>query len=112
MKKGRIYVNHNVLSSPIPIVIILKAMNVASDMEVSRLVGSERELVEAMTRSIAESISEGVFTPAQARAYIGGKMTKRNDYRPTSSYRRRGMYISAAKSRECRVHAFIIEYSP
>jgi DNA-directed RNA polymerase III subunit RPC2 len=34
MKKGRIYLKHNVLNEDIPIVLILKAMGVHSDLEI------------------------------------------------------------------------------
>jgi DNA-directed RNA polymerase III subunit RPC2 len=46
VKNKRVYMKNNTLGEDIPIVIILKAMGVESDLELVQLVGSEPEIVD------------------------------------------------------------------
>ena len=46
-KNGRFALRHNTMSDDVPIVVLLKAMGVASDQEVVQLVGSEGKFAQA-----------------------------------------------------------------
>ena len=48
-KNGRFALRHNTMSDDVPIVVLLKAMGVASDQEVVQLVGSEGKFSQAHT---------------------------------------------------------------
>ena len=62
------------MSDDVPIVVVLKAMGVASDQEVVQLVGSEGKFSQAMAASLQECTSLGINTPADALEFIGKKV--------------------------------------
>ena len=57
IKHGRVYLKNNTLGEDIPIVIVLKAMGIESDLELVQLVGSESMLVNAMALSLKEPVT-------------------------------------------------------
>ncbi|EEQ34008.1 DNA-directed RNA polymerase III complex subunit Rpc2 [Microsporum canis] len=75
MKKGRIYLRHNVLNDDIPIVILLKAMGIQSDKEMLLLVaGVDLEYQEDFAINFEEAIKLGIFTQQQALEYLGARI--------------------------------------
>ena len=73
-KNGKFALRHNTMSDDVPIVVVLKAMGVASDQEVVQLVGSEGKFSQAMAASLQECTSLGINTPADALEFIGKKV--------------------------------------
>lgn len=77
VKHGRVYLKNNTLGEDIPIVVVLKAMAIESDLELVQLVGSEPLLVNAMALSLEESFRLKIRTQQQALKYIGAKIRGR-----------------------------------
>lgn len=77
VKNKRVYMKNNTLGEDIPIVIVLKAMGVESDLELVQLVGSEPEIVDALALSLEEPFRLGIHTQQQALQYIGSKVRGR-----------------------------------
>jgi DNA-directed RNA polymerase III subunit RPC2 len=72
MKKEKIYLQHNILQEPIPIVIVLKAMGIQSDHEMLLLVaGTDCVYQDEFAVNFEEAIKLGVFSQHQALEYIG-----------------------------------------
>lgn len=85
-RKGRLYIRHNILAIDLPVVVMLKAMGISSDMEIVSLVGPEVEVRNAMAPSLQECAELEVHSQNQALAYIGRHVrTARN--RPYSRRR-------------------------
>ncbi|PMD38887.1 DNA-directed rna polymeras-like protein III subunit [Hyaloscypha variabilis F] len=81
MKKERIYLQHNILQEPVPIVIALKALGIQSDHEMLLLVaGTDSTYQDEFSVNFEESTKLGVFSQHQALEYIGArvKMGARN----------------------------------
>ena len=80
VKKGKIYMRHNVLSEDVPIVIILKAMGVHSDKEIIHLVaGMDSVYQDEFTTNLEEAAKLGIQTQQQALEYVGQRVRiKRN----------------------------------
>ena len=74
IKNGKVYMKHNTLGEEIPIVIVLKAMGVESDLELVQLVGSEPDILDCLALSLEEPIKLGIMTQLQALRYIGNKI--------------------------------------
>ncbi len=75
MKKGRIYLKHNVLSEDIPIVLTLKAMGVHSDLEILLLVaGNDATYQDQFSVNFEECAKLGVNTQQQALEYLGSRI--------------------------------------
>ncbi|KAG9233478.1 DNA-directed rna polymeras-like protein III subunit [Amylocarpus encephaloides] len=75
LKKERIVLQHNILSDPIPIVVVLKAMGIQSDHEMLLLVaGSDSAYQDEFAVNFEESAKLGIFSQHQALEYIGSKV--------------------------------------
>lgn len=75
LKKGRLYLKHNVLSEDVPVVIILKAMGIQSDHEVLMMVAGEESIYQdEFAVNFEESMKEEVHTQQQALEYIGARI--------------------------------------
>lgn len=86
LKKERIYLQHNILSEPVPIVIALKALGIQSDHEMLLLVaGTDSTYQDEFSVNFEESAKLGVFSQHQALEYIGSKvkMGSRNKTGPS-----------------------------
>lgn len=74
-KNGRIYLKHNSISDAVPIVIVLKAAGVVSDMEILQLVcGDDSVYQDIFAVNFEEASKLGIFTQQQALEYIGRKV--------------------------------------
>ena len=75
MKKEKIYLQHNILQEPVPIVIVLKAMGIPSDHEMLQLVaGVDSTYQDGFAVNFEESTKLGVFSQHQALDYIGSRV--------------------------------------
>lgn len=72
IKNNKFYLHSNILTEPIPVVIILRALGVVSDHEVVQLIGTD--VVDSVSASLEEASRLKVFTAKQALTYIGSKM--------------------------------------
>ena len=72
-KGSRFYLKHNSFTENIPVVILFKAMGVATDQEIVQLVGSSEDILSAFAPSLEECANLKVFTQMQALEYLGGK---------------------------------------
>lgn len=88
LKHGRVYLKNNTLGDDIPIVIVLKAMGIESDLELIQLVGSESLLVNAMALSLEEAGRLKIFTQQQALKFIGAKIRGRSNAGSGMGYRK------------------------
>jgi len=73
LRAGRLQLQHNTLGDDVPVVVLLKALGVASDLEVCGLIGPEPALQDALSASLEEAAALGIFSTEQALDYIGGK---------------------------------------
>ena len=72
MKKGRIYLTHNVLNEDMPIVLIFKAMGIQTDREILTLVtGTDAIYQDQFFVNFQECINLDVHTQQQALEYLG-----------------------------------------
>ncbi|KAJ5542410.1 hypothetical protein N7535_004830 [Penicillium sp. DV-2018c] len=87
MKKGRLYVKHNVLNEDIPIVILLKAMGIHTDKEMMQMVTGDDSLYQDdFAINFEEAINVDVYTQQQALEWIGCRIKinrKQASYRKT-----------------------------
>lgn len=75
MKKERIYLQHNILTEALPIVIALKAMGIQSDHEMLLLVaGTDSIYQDDFSVNFEEASKLGVFSQHQALEYIGSRV--------------------------------------
>jgi DNA-directed RNA polymerase III subunit RPC2 len=75
MKKGRIYLQHNVLAEAVPIVIALKAMGVQSDHEMLLLVaGTDAMYQDEFSVNFEEAYKLGIQSQQQALEWIGARV--------------------------------------
>ncbi|KAF2755609.1 beta and beta-prime subunits of DNA dependent RNA-polymerase [Pseudovirgaria hyperparasitica] len=75
LKKGCIYLKHNVLNEDVPIVIVLRAMGVQTDKEILLLVaGADNLYQDEFTINFEICQRESVFTQQQALEYIGARV--------------------------------------
>jgi DNA-directed RNA polymerase III subunit RPC2 len=75
MKKDRIWLQHNILSEPVPIVIVLKAMGIQSDHEMMFLVaGEDEDYQDEFAVMFEEAAKAGVFSQQQALEYLGARV--------------------------------------
>jgi DNA-directed RNA polymerase beta subunit len=58
----------------VPIVIVLKAMGMASDQEIVQMVGTDPMYADLLAPSIQECAALGIFTQQQALEYCGAKV--------------------------------------
>jgi len=75
MKKEKIYLQHNILQEPVPIVIVLKAMGIPSDHEMLQLVaGVDSTYQDGFAVNFEEATKLGIFSQHQALDYIGSRV--------------------------------------
>lgn len=75
LKKGQLVLKHNSVTEDIPIVIVLKAMGVASDHEILLLVaGSDAQYQDEFAPNLEQAVNEKVFTQDQALDYIFARL--------------------------------------
>ncbi|KAI3405921.1 RET1 [Candida oxycetoniae] len=74
-KHDKIYLKHNSISEDIPIVIVLKAAGITSDLEILQLVcGSNPSYQDIFVVNFEEAAKLGVFTQRQALQYLGKRV--------------------------------------
>lgn len=74
-KNDKIYLKHNSISEEVPIVLVLKAAGVVSDLEIMQLVaGGNTQYQDLFAINIEECAKMGIFTQQQALEYIGSKV--------------------------------------
>ncbi|RYG45974.1 hypothetical protein EON67_10050, partial [archaeon] len=74
LRNGRLQLQHNSIGDDVPIVAVFKAMGVTSDQEIASLVGPEPEILDALSASIEDAATLGIFSQQQALEYIGEKV--------------------------------------
>lgn len=74
-KNGKIYLKHNSIAEEVPIVIVLKACGVVSDLEVMQLVcGNDSSYQDLFAINFEEAAKLKIYTQQQALEYIGAKV--------------------------------------
>ncbi|CAK9437258.1 uncharacterized protein LODBEIA_P16360 [Lodderomyces beijingensis] len=74
-KHDKIYLKHNSISEDVPIVIVLKAAGITSDLEILQLVcGSNPNYQDLFVVNFEEAAKLGVFTQQQALLYLGKRV--------------------------------------
>ena len=95
LKKDLLYMRHNILNEDIPICVLLKAMDVTSDMEMMAIVaGSDENLQDDFSVNFEETIKLEIFTQQQALDYIGSRIKIAKKQTPFGQARRN--YIQEA----------------
>ncbi|CAG8980315.1 hypothetical protein HYALB_00013147 [Hymenoscyphus albidus] len=75
MKKERVYLQHNILTEPVPIVVALKAMGIQSDHEMLLLVaGDDSAYQDEFSVNFEECAQLGVFSQHQALEWLGQRV--------------------------------------
>ncbi|TVY24573.1 DNA-directed RNA polymerase III subunit [Lachnellula hyalina] len=75
LKKERIYLQHNILTEAVPIVIVLKAMGIQSDHEMLLLVaGTDSTYQDEFAVNFEEASRLKIFSQQQALDHIGSKV--------------------------------------
>ncbi|AET41578.1 DNA-directed RNA polymerase III core subunit RET1 Ecym_8300 [Eremothecium cymbalariae DBVPG len=74
-KNEKIYLKHNSISEEVPIVIVLKACGVVSDLEIMQLVcGNNSSYQDIFAINFEEASKMNIYTQQQALEYIGTKV--------------------------------------
>lgn len=74
-KKGNVLLKHNIFSTEVPVVSVLKAMGITADKEIRAMVcGDDKELEDLLQPSLEEAAQLGHFTPQLALDYLGAKV--------------------------------------
>lgn len=74
-KNGKIYLKHNSIAEEIPIVIVLKACGIISELEVMQLVcGNDSSYQDIFAVNLEEASKLNIYTQQQALEYIGAKV--------------------------------------
>ncbi|EPQ66216.1 Bgt-4855 [Blumeria graminis f. sp. tritici] len=96
LKKERIYLQHNILQEPIPIVIALKALGVQSDHEMLLLVaGTDSTYQDEFAVNFEESSKVGVFSQHQALEYLGSRVKQGSRQKQQGAMPRRSQISEA-----------------
>jgi DNA-directed RNA polymerase III subunit RPC2 len=75
LKKGKLFLKHNILSEDVPIVVIMKAMGIQSDHEILLLVAGEDSVYQDhFAVNFEEVLKEEIQTQQQALEYIGSRV--------------------------------------
>lgn len=75
VKKGKIYLRHNVLGEDIPIVVAMKAMGIQSDHEIALLIAGDDILYQdEFTINLEEAAKLNIYTQQQALEYLGARV--------------------------------------
>ncbi|KAJ1735701.1 DNA-directed RNA polymerase III complex subunit Rpc2 [Coemansia biformis] len=74
MKKGRLYLKHNMISEDIPLVVAMRAMGMTSDKEVAQLIaGVDPFYLDLLSPTLEEGAASKLFTQRAALDFIGPK---------------------------------------
>lgn len=74
-KNGKIYLKHNSIAEEVPIVIVLKAAGIISDLEIMQLVcGNDSSYQDIFSVNLEEAAKLNICTQQQALEYIGAKV--------------------------------------
>lgn len=73
-KHGKYYLRHNSMAEDIPLVVIFKAMGLASDQEIMQLVGMDVVSQKKLGPSLVETSNLKVFTQKRALEFMGSKL--------------------------------------
>lgn len=74
-KNEKIYLKHNSIAEDIPIVVVLKACGIVSDLEVMQLVcGNDSSYQDIFAINLEEAAKLNLYTQQQALEYIGSKV--------------------------------------
>ncbi|CAH2353827.1 DNA-directed RNA polymerase III subunit RPC2 [[Candida] railenensis] len=74
-KNDKIYLKHNSISEDIPIVIVLKAAGITSDLEILQLVcGNDAQYQDLFAINFEEAAKLDIFTQNQALNYLGKRV--------------------------------------
>ncbi|CUM62894.1 uncharacterized protein PRCAT00000453001 [Priceomyces carsonii] len=74
-KNGKIYLKHNSIGEDIPIVIVLKAAGVTSDLEILQIIcGHDPHYQDLFVVNLEEAAKLDIFTQQQALNYIGKRV--------------------------------------
>ncbi|KAF2397181.1 DNA-directed RNA polymerase III polypeptide [Trichodelitschia bisporula] len=75
LKKGRLYLKHNIFSEDIPVVVVFKAMGVNSDHDILLLVGGDDDIYQdEFAVNFEEVMKEDIHSQYQALEYIGARV--------------------------------------
>ncbi|KAJ3124575.1 DNA-directed RNA polymerase III core subunit ret1 [Physocladia obscura] len=78
-KGGKTVLKHNSLSSDVPVIIVMKAMGIESDLEIAELIcGSDEELLALLSPTLEDTAKLSIATQKQALDFIGSKFKSRN----------------------------------
>lgn len=73
-KHGKYYLRHNSMADDIPLVVIFKAMGLASDQEIMQLIGMDGDSQKRFSASLVDASNHKVFTTRRALEYMGSKL--------------------------------------
>ena len=74
-KHSRIYLKHNSLAEDVAVGVVMKALGIQSDREITLLVGcTDSAFLEAIAPSLEECAELSIFTQAQALEYLGTRV--------------------------------------
>ncbi|KAJ3402281.1 DNA-directed RNA polymerase [Chytriomyces confervae] len=74
-KGGKTILRHNSLSVDVPVVVIMKAMGIESDLEIAELIcGSDDQLLALLSPTLEDSAKLNIATQRQALEFIGSKV--------------------------------------
>ncbi|AGO12973.1 AaceriADL275Cp [[Ashbya] aceris (nom. inval.)] len=74
-KNDKIYLKHNSIAEEVPIVIVLKACGIVSDLEIMQLVcGNDSSYQDIFAINFEEASKMNIYTQQQALEYIGTKV--------------------------------------
>ena len=74
-KNGKIYLKHNSIADEVPIVIVLKACGVVSDLEIMQMVcGNDSVYQDIFAVNIEEAARMNIYTQQEALEYIGSRV--------------------------------------
>ncbi|TVU33733.1 hypothetical protein EJB05_25566, partial [Eragrostis curvula] len=100
MDKGKVYLQMNQFTKPIPIMVVMKALGMETDQEVMQMVGRDPRYGDLLFSSIQECATERIHTQQQALQYMDDKV----------------MYPSAGDQKEGRsksiLHGVFIAHVP
>ncbi|KAK4795697.1 hypothetical protein SAY86_028023 [Trapa natans] len=76
MEKEKLYLQLNLFTKSIPIMVVMKAMGMECDQEVVQMIGRDPRYGALLLPSIEECVSLGIHTQPQALEYLEGKVKK------------------------------------
>ena len=99
MKKERIYLQHNILQEPIPVVVALKALGIQSDHEMLLLVaGTDSSYQDSFSVNFEECSKLGIYSQHQALEYVGARVKMGARNKPQGAPQRRNQVGDALEA--------------